>query len=249
MINAIYRHELISTFRTPFAWLILGLAAALIAFQFLAQIEFYHSIADKLKGMHQAPGVTELVVVPTVGFCAMLVLFLVPIVSMLSIAGERRSGTVQLITSAPVNLLSFVIAKFLSLSTLFLVLWIIVATMIFSLLWGTPLDLGLCLGGLVGIGLYTLSAISIGLGVSALLNHPVAAGGASLTTLLFLWFCDWAGGFNGETNLFSHLSASRHFNRIAAGLFDTFDITYFVVITFVGLAIAHWRLNNERYFG
>ena len=249
MISTIYRHELISMFRTPFAWLLLGLCAALVAYQFLAQIEFYMSVADKLATMEQAPGVTQLVVVPTMGFCATLVMFLVPIVSMLSIAGERRAGTVALIASAPVSMWSFVIGKFLSLSTLFVSLWVIVATMVLTLLWGTQLDLGLCLGGLVALLGYTLAAVSIGLCVSALLSHPVAAGSVSLVTLLFLWFCDWVGGTNGEVNLFSHLAASRHFNRLASGLFDSFDVIYFVVIIIFGLAIAHWRLSNERYFG
>ena len=54
MISTIYRHELISMFRTPFAWLLLGLCAALLAYQFLAQIEFYMSVADKLATMEQA---------------------------------------------------------------------------------------------------------------------------------------------------------------------------------------------------
>ena len=249
MLSAIYRHELISMFRTPLAWLLLGLCAALVAFQFLAQIEFYLGIADKLRNMERAPGVTELVVVPTLGFCAVLVMFLVPILSMLSIAGERRAGTVSLIASAPVSMWSFVIGKFLSLSTMFLMLWIIVAVMVFTLLWGTQLDLGLCLGGLLGLFAYTLAALSIGLGISALLSQPVAAGSLCLATLLFLWFCDWVGSANGEINFFSHLAASRHFNRLASGLFDSFDVVYFLVLVLLGLSVAHWRLSNEKYFG
>ncbi|MGR8946584.1 MAG: ABC transporter permease, partial [Gammaproteobacteria bacterium] len=229
MFRALYKLELIGLFRTPFAWVLLGIGAALIAFQFLAQIELYFSIAQKLRGLEEAPGATELIVVPAVGFCAMLVTFLVPIVTMQSIGGDKRRGTIQLIGSSPVNMWLFVIAKFLGLSTLFLLLWIIIATMMMSLLWGTQLDLGLCLGALLAIIVYTLAAISIGLCVSALIEHAVAAGAMTLALLLFLWFCDWSSKTGGEINFFTHLASSRHFTRLASGLFDSFDLAYFVV--------------------
>ena len=249
MIRAIYRHELITMFRTPLAWLLIGLCAALIAFQFLAQIEFYLSIAEKLNTLEQAPGVTELIVTPTLSFCAMLVILIVPVITMLAISGERKLGTVQLIASSPVNIWSYVIGKFLSLSTVFLVLWLVVAVMIFTLLWGTQLDFGLYAAGLFGLSVYTLSAVSIGLGISALLNHPIAAGTLCLVVLLFLWFCDWVGSVQGDVNFFSHFAASRHYNRIAGGLFDSFDIAYFLVLILFGLAVTHWRISNERFFG
>lgn len=249
MITAIYRHELIALFRTPLAWLLLGMAACLIAFQFLAQIEFYLSITDKLNAMEQAPGVTQLVLIPTIGFCAMVTMFLVPIVTMLSIAGERNAGTVQLIASSPVGIWSFVLGKFLSLCSVFFILWGIVAAMAFTLLWGTELDLGLYLGGLAALAAFTLAAVSIGICISALMRQATAAGALCLVTLLFLWFCDWANASSGEQNFFSHLATSTHFNRMASGLFDSFDVVYFLTLALFALGVTHWRLSNERYFG
>ena len=249
MIKAIFRHEMLALFRTPLAWLLLGLGSGLIAFQFLAQIEFYLSVADKLKAMEQAPGVSQLVLVPTIGFCAMVTMFLVPIVTMLSIAGERNAGTVQLITSSPVRIWSFVLGKFFSLCSIFIMLWLIVAVMAITLLWGTQLDLGLYLGGLGALVAFTLAAVSIGISISALMKQPIAAGCLCLVTLLFLWFCDWANASSGEQNFFSYLASSTHFNRMASGLFDSFDVVYFLALTLLGLGLTHWRLSNERYFG
>ena len=247
MLKAMYKLELISLFRTPFAWVLLGVGAALIAFQFLAQVELYLSIADKLRSVEQAPGATELIIVPTIGFCAMVVTVLVPIVTMQSIAGEKRRGTLQLISSSPVNMWSFVIAKFGSLATLFFLLWAIIGAMMLSLLWGTQLDLGLCFGALIGIALYTLAAISVGLCISALLAHSVAAGAASLAVLLFLWFCDWSSKASGEANFFTHIASSQHFNRVVSGLFDSFDIVYFAALCTFALCLTHWRLINTKF--
>ncbi|MEM7469087.1 MAG: ABC transporter permease subunit [Pseudomonadota bacterium] len=249
MIRAIYRHELLGVFRTPVAWMLLGFSAGLIAFQFLSQLDFYLTIANKLKSLEEPPGVTSLIVTPLITFSAMLLIFLVPIVTMASINGERRTGTLQLVASSPVSMGSLVAAKFLSYVTLFLALWVILATMVLSLFWGTTLDLGLCAGGLLALCLYTASAVSVGIAVSALVRHPPAAGALSLVVLLFLWFCDWASRTTGEANLFTWLSAERHFTRIANGLFDSFDVAYFFVITFFALGLAYWRLANERYLG
>lgn len=249
MIKHIYQRELIGMFRTPFAWVVLAISTALIAYQFLSQIEFYLALSNKLKTIDDPPGVSQLVVLPTLNFCALLLIFLVPIVTMQSIAGERRGSTLQLIISSPVSLLSFVIGKFLSLSTLFILLWIITATMVFSLSWGTNLDLGLCASALLGIGLFTAMAVSIGLFMSSMFKQPAAAGAASLGTLLFAWFCDWVGKTGGQENAFSHLAAANHFDKIASGLFDTFDISYFIITTVLALLLTNWRLVNERYSG
>jgi ABC-2 type transport system permease protein len=249
MIRHIFRREITGLFRTPFAWVVLSTSTALIAYQFLSQIEFYLALSNKLKTLDDPPGVSQLVVLPTLNFCALLLIFLVPIVTMQSIAGERRGSTLQLIISSPVNLLSFVVGKFLGLSSLFMLLWIITGAMIFSLSWGTRLDLGLCFSALLGIVLFTAMAVSIGLLMSSLFKQPAAAGAASLGTLLFAWYCDWVGKTGGQQNAFSHLAAANHFDNIASGLFDTFDLSYFIIVTILALLITDWRLINERYNG
>lgn len=249
MIKHIYQRELTSLFRTPFAWVMLSIGTALIAYQFLSQIEFFLAVSDKLKSLEEPPGVSELVVLPTVNFCALLLIFLVPITTMQSITGERRGSTLQLVMSSPISMLSFVIGKFLSVVTLFGLLWVITATMSLSLMWGARLDLGLCLGALLGIGLFTAMATSIGLLMSSLFKQPAAAGAATLGTLLFIWFCDWVGKAGGQENLFSHLAAANHFDKIANGLFDTFNICYFIIASGLALMLTNWRLSNEHYQG
>ena len=192
---------------------------------------------------------SEVVILPTAAFCAQLLIFLVPITTMQSITGERRGSTLQLVMSSPISMFSFVMGKFLGVVTLFILLWIITATMCFSLMWGTRLDLGLCLGALLGLSLFTAMAVSIGLLMSAFFKQPAAAGAATLGALVFVWFCDWVGKTGGAENVFTHLAAANHFGKIANGLFDTFDISYFVIASALALMLTNWRLNNERYQG
>ena len=249
MIKHIFYRELTALFRTPLAWVVLAISSALIAYQFLSQIELYLALGNRLKSMENPPGVSQFVVLPTLSFCALLIIFLVPIVTMQAISGERRDSTLQLIVSSPVNLLSFVLGKFLGLSSLFVFLWGITATMVLSLGWGTNLDLGLCVSGFLGVILFTAMAIGIGLLMSAVFIQPAAAGAASLGALLFVWFCDWVGKTGGQENIFSHLAAANHFDKIASGLFDTFDLAYFIIAATLGVLLTHWRLNCERYDG
>lgn len=249
MIKHIFRRELTSLFRTPFAWVVLSMSSALIAYQFLSQIELYLSLANQLKTLDNPPGVSQLVVLPTLNFCALLIIFLVPIVTMQSIAGERRDNTLQLIVSSPVSLMSFVLGKFLGFFSLFILLWLITATMILSLGWGTSLDLGLCISAFLAILLFTAMSIGVGLLMSSLFKQAAAAGAASLGALLFAWFCDWVGKTGGAQNAFSHLAAANHFDNIASGLFDTFDLAYFLIVSALALHLTNWRLSGERYDG
>jgi ABC-2 type transport system permease protein len=112
MIGVIAKREATALFRTPLAWSLLAMVQFVLAYQFLAQIETYLKFEDKLRTMPEAPGVTEVVVTPILGIAAMLLLFFVPILTMASISGERRNGTLPLLLSSPVTSRQIVLGKF-----------------------------------------------------------------------------------------------------------------------------------------
>jgi ABC-2 type transport system permease protein len=87
MIRVIATRETIALFRTPLAWSLLAMAQFVLAYQFLAQIETYLHFAGKLRAIPEAPGVTEVVVTPTIGVSALLMLFFIPVITMASLSG------------------------------------------------------------------------------------------------------------------------------------------------------------------
>jgi ABC-type transport system involved in multi-copper enzyme maturation permease subunit len=141
MIGVIAKREAIALFRTPLAWALLAMTQFVLAYQFLAQIEIYLQFEDKLRSMPDAPGITEVVVTPTIGTAAMLMLFVIPVLTMSSICGERRNGTLALLYSSPVRCADIIVGKFFGVCFLLSLVWAIVALMPLSLMWGAPLDL------------------------------------------------------------------------------------------------------------
>ncbi len=246
MIDAVVRREVTSLFRAPFAWAVLAGTQFVLAYQFLAQLEIFNELQPRLAHLAAPPGVTQLVVQPLLVTIAMLLLFIVPALSMQTLAGERRAGTLALWYSSPIALRTLVGGKFIGLLCLLGVLWTSAALMPFTLAWGTALDLGTLAAGLLGLALMMMAAAAVGLFFSSLTSQPTLAALGGFACLMFLWMCDWSGRIDGEPTLFTHLSMMNHFQNFVRGYVDSADLAYFLLITVGALALTVWRLDGDR---
>ncbi len=246
MIGVIARRELTSLFRSPLAWALLCVTQIVLAYRFLAQIELHIEFADKLRAMPEPPGVSEIIVVPLLGAAALLLMFIVPVITMSAINGERRAGSLALLYSSPVSGWQIVVGKFVGCCGLLGVIWLIIALMPLTLLWGAPLDLAMTAAGLFALALLMTMYAAIGLMFSALFRQPALAAIASFGVLAALWSIDWASRLGMDAGVLSDLSSLNHFQRLASGLLDTVATGYFILITATALGITTWSLNGER---
>lgn len=246
MIRVIAKHEAMALFRTPLAWSLLAVVQFVLAYQFLAQIETYLKFEDKLRAMPEAPGVTEVVVTPTLGVAAMLLLFFAPILTMASISGERRNATLPLLLSSPITSGQIVIGKFVGIAALLCVLWVTVALMSLTLLWGAPIDIGAYLSGLLALACLGASYIAVGLMFSTLFTQPAVCAVMTFGLLSFLWLVDWATRLGEQAGALNYLSSLTHFQQMASGLLSSVDFVYFAALCISALAIAIWRLDGDR---
>jgi ABC-2 type transport system permease protein len=246
MINVVLRRELQSLFRAPFAWAVLAVTQFVIAWQFLAQIEIFTDLQPRLARVALPPSVTQLVVQPLLVTIAMLLLFIVPALTMQTLAGERRAGTLNLWYSSPVALRTLVFGKFAGVLSLLAMLWLSAAVMPFTLAWGTALDLGTLAAGLLGLALLMAAMTAIGLFFSSLTSQPTLAALGGFACLMFFWMCDWTGRIDGEPTLFTHLSMMNHFQHFVRGYVDSADVAYFLIVIVSALALTVWRLDGDR---
>lgn len=242
----IARREATSLFRSPLAWLLLCVAQFVLAYQFLAQIEIYMTFADKLRAMPEPPGVSEVIVTPMLGIAAMLLMFLIPVITMGSVGGERRSGTLALLYSSPVTSGQIILGKFFGLWALLGLIWLMVALMPLTLMWGAPIDLGVYSAGLGALLLLMMAYSAVGIFFSCTFAQPSLAAIASFGLLAGLWLIDWASRLGQHSDVFAHLSSLNHYQRLASGLVDTRDVAYFFLITLVALYASAWRLDGDR---
>jgi len=246
VLRVVVGRELRAFLRNPSTWGLLAAIQFLVAFQWLALIEQYQAAAPKLKRLAQAPGISELVTQPLVMMVALLMLFVVPMLAMQSIAGERRNGTLVLWQSAPLRISTFVLGKWLGVLGVLAVLWSVVALMCLSLTLGSNADWGNLGGALLGLGLFMLASSAVGIACSAVAAQPLAAALSGFLILTFLWACDWSGQWVAEPTVFTGLSLMNHLRALAHGLIDTGDIAYFLWLTVSALGLAIWWLDGER---
>ena len=180
---------------------------------------------------------------PLAGF---LLLIVVPVLTMRTVAEERRMGTLDLLRAIPVSPWPLVVGKWLAawLTTL-LVLIPAGAFVALVALWGDP-DAGPITAGFIGLALFAGAVAGIGvLASSATSSQPVAAV-ATLVVCLVLWFAH-AGSTSIRTGaLLAHLSISERLRSFAGGAIDTGDAVFFVVVAGATLAAAVAILDPRR---
>lgn len=182
-----------------------------------------------------------------------LSILVVPVVTMRLIAEERRSGTLEMLITLPVNDSDVILGKYLG--ALGLVLTLVVATVIYPLAmfwrpWNLgPLDGGPIFAGYVGLILFSAAAVAIGLLVSALTESQAVAFFITFFVLLLLWFAEAAaqrlsGDLGNTLNFVCFQSRLEGFTR---GLIDTRDVIFFLSVTIVSLVIAFRALERRKW--
>ncbi len=243
MIFAITARELRSFFLSPLAWTLLAVVQGLLAWIFLVLVDDFRDLQGRLAALDNAPGVTDLVAAPLFRVAAWMLLLLVPLLTMRLLSEERRTGTLDLLLSAPAIVFGKYLGAMLFLSSMIA----LIALMPLALAIGAPLDFGKLLAGLLGLILLASSFTAAGLYLSACTNQPVLAAVATFGLLLLLWIIDAAGtGHKTADNLFAYLSLPRHYDALLLGLFNSADVIYYLLFIAVFLGLTIRRLDDMR---
>lgn len=244
MIFTIAAKELRSMFASPLAWVVLAFMQFVLALIFLKQIDGFLQVQAQLARTPNAPGLTEIAVVPMFGVGSMLLLMSVPLLTMRLVSEERRNQTMAMLMSAPISMTQIVIGKFVAMVAFLFLINLLVVTMALSLLAGGTLDLGLLIANLIGLLLLGCSFAAIGLFISCLTTYPVVAAILSLAVFLALWIIN-AAATDPQSSL--HLiSLLKRFEGFLNGTIAVSDLIFFVVLTATFLVLSIRRLDSDR---
>ncbi len=247
MIWVIARRELGALFLAPLAWVILAVVQVILGYMFLANLDNYFLLQPQLLQLENTPGVTDIVVTPLMQIAAIILRMIMPLITMRSLAEEKRNRTLSLLVSAPLSMSEIVLGKYLGLLGFIVILVGMLMLMPLSLYLGTTPDGGKLLS--IGLGLLLLLAAfaAIGLYLSSLTENQTIAAVSTFGALLMLWIVDWIGASldNGQS-VFAYLSLLQHHQAMLEGSFDTGDLAYYLllIVAFVGLTIR--QLDRER---
>ena len=247
MIWMIAAREWRGLFLSPLAWTLLAVTQALLAWIFILLVNDFQNAQGRLAGLEHAPGVTDLVIAPLFRVAAWALLLLTPLLTMRLFSEERRTGTLDLLLSAPVSASQIVLGKYLGVLMFLFGVVALTALMPLALAAGAKLDGGKLLAGLLGLGLLAASCAAAGLYLSSLTAQPLIAATATFGLLLAFWIMDAIGAGQGTASrLFGYLSLPRHYDALLLGLVRSEDVAYYLLFSAAFLGLTIRRLDNLR---
>jgi ABC-2 type transport system permease protein len=194
-----------------------------------------------------APDMTQ-----TIGIFVTLMLFMTPAITMRLVAEEQRTGTIELLLTAPLREWELVLGKWLA--ALGFVGLLIAVTLIYVLILARLTVPGLDWGSLaalyLGVLLLVGAMLAVGLFISTLFTNQIAAFFAIIGATLLMWIIDLpfqtATGVVGE--FFRYLAFPTHiYDNFFSGVVDLNDVVYFLSIMIFFLFLAARSVESRRW--
>jgi ABC-2 type transport system permease protein len=241
-VLAIFQKEVSSFFNSLIAYIVIAaflLAVGLIVWVFPDSSVLEYGYADLGTFFNLTPFV---------------LVFLIPAVTMRSLAEESRTGTLELLLTKPLGDASLVAGKFLA-------NWLLVALMLLpTLLYyfsiyqlGNPtgnIDSAAVFGSYIGLLLLSGSLTAMGLWASSLNDNQIVA----FVIGVFLGFV-WYSGFGALAQLlgsgdvalfFSYAALDQQYQALGRGLVDIRNVVYLFSLMYFFLTLTYWRVGRLR---
>jgi ABC-2 type transport system permease protein len=244
--------ELRSYFAQPIAYVLIGFFALLYGWFYYVPLAFFNRQSMQMgMGFGGTMNINQMLITPVLTNTSVILLFIMPMVTMRTYSEEKRSGTIELLLTAPLTDTQIILGKFLGAMGLFATMLAITFVHIGLLfLYGNP-DWKPVLSGYLGLLLMGGSFLSMGLLCSSLTKNQIVAGMATFAVFLMLWVINWIGSFVGPTasSVLAHLSITDHFDDFARGVIDTKHVIYYLSVMTFGLFLTAKAVDSERWRG
>lgn len=235
-MTAIYKREVQAFFHSFIGWLYLAAMMSLMGIYFTYFIMLYGepSIAYVLQGS------------------IFLFQFAAPILTMRSLAEDRKLKTDQLILTAPVPVWKVVFGKYLALLTVYAVPVFVMGIMPFLLSFFGDFQLGVSYAALLGFFLYGAFALAVGLFFSSLTESPVIA---AVLTFIVLFLGYLMTGIrsmisqtgNTVTRILSAFDMAGRFDAMTEGSLYIPSVVYYVSLALFLLFCTVQSIQKRRY--
>ena len=183
-----------------------------------------------------------------------LFMFLIPAITMRSLAEERREGTFELLLTRPLTDWQIVLGKYFACLTI--VLFALLPTLVYYYsvyTLGSPqgnIDTGGVIGSYIGLFLLGACFCAIGMFASSISKNQIIA----FTIAVFLCFFFYSG-FDSLGQLLSlqslsleNLGITAHYDSVSRGVLDTRDLAYFIGLAglFICLTLLVLLLQRQK---
>ena len=251
-ITTIAGKELRGYFASPVAWVTMGLFAILFGWFYNVHLDYFVRAAMRTQfGPPPPTNVNNDMIRPLLQNASVLMLFLLPMITMRTYAEEKRSGTIELLLTAPVTDVEIIVGKFLGVIGLYVAL--LGVTLLYVLLLfglGSP-EWRPLISGYLGLLLLGGCFIAVGLFISSTTKNQMVAGAATFVVALMFWIISWFAESAGPTlgPILNYLSITQHFDDFGKGVIDTSHVVFYVSFILFGLFLTLKSVDTERWRG
>ena len=256
-ILAIANKELRSYFNSPIAYAVIGFFAFAFGFMFWAFLRGF--VAESMRmsmnqmGASGTVNINQMMLRPLVMQISVIVLFMLPMVTMRTYAEEKRSGTIELLLTAPLTDVQIILGKFLGAVGALRrdARWSRCRACSSSSPTATPTG-SRSRRPTSGCSCSASSFIAFGLFISSLTQNQIIAGVLTFVLLLMLLLVGWLKDFVTSPvalTAVSAVSVFEHFDDFTKGVLDTKHIAYYVSVITFGLFLTARSVDGERWRG
>lgn len=240
---AVFKKELWTYFGNWSAWFIIG-AFSLIGTLFL----FFFENDSNIFEIGTASLQSYFVLAPW------LLMFIIPAVSMKSLAEEEQSGTLNWLFSQPIKISEIVIGKFLA-------VWLVgILCILPSFIYlytiyilGVPegnIDLGATFGSYFGLMVLIAAFSAVGILASSFSKNQITSYLSGVFLCFFLYFgIEQLASYKllgGADYVLSSIGFYQHFIAFTRGLIDTKDVFYFLTMVAICLFLAKIFVEKKK---
>ena len=257
-IRAIIEREFRAYFISPIAYVVLTIFVFLSGFFFqtilsqVLQVAMMRSMQGAQFG--QGPPPMDMPGMVSQGFLSsmsVILLFMIPMITMALFSEEKKRGTIELLLTAPITDAQVVLGKFLA-AALFFVLMLAVTGIPIAILYiyGSPAS-GPILTAYLGLLLYGLALVGIGMFISSLTENQIIAAVVSFGTILVLWLVDVFANRAGPgwKEVLTYMSILSHLDDFMKGVLSTSHVIFYLSLMLIALFLTYRSLDSLRWRG
>ncbi|MGH7297867.1 MAG: ABC transporter permease, partial [Polyangiaceae bacterium] len=244
-IFIIARRDLRAQFNSPVAYVVLGGTMFLLGVVFFLIPHISGVLAGSFWDVDRASMDQMFAILPL-----LMSIFVIPAVTMRSLAAEKGSGTLELLITMPVKDSEVILGKYLAAFAMVMIL--LAATLLYPIAmfkfpWNLgPLDWGPVWAGYLGCIFFSAAAVGVGMMLSSLTESDVIAFFMTLGVLAIVYAIGWivsvvhtdSSSSTAIVDALGFISFQTRYQSFARGLIDLRAIIYFLSVTVLCLLVS-----------
>ena len=243
-VLTMFGRELRSYFYSPIAYIIITVFTLITGYTFWLIVAALNSPRFVVEG-----SVMQYFFGGTIYFYLILSI-IASVVTMRLLSEEKRSGTIEVLMTAPVRDSEVIAAKFLSALAFYAILWAPSLIYVAILKTFSSPDMGPIASGYLCCLLIGSMFLSIGMFASTLTKNQIIAAVITFVVLTVIWTAGFLEGIfqaSAWKDVISYVNVFRHFESFGKGVVDTRVITYYMSGAFLFLFLSVKVLESRKW--